>query len=186
MRRPYSQRAATTDPAIGGGPGPAARSLRRYFDGVALRIRTARPDDLEKLQDIFRRSSLSNGDDRQNLLNHPEYLVLPPEPVLEGRSRVAEREGDEIVGFATVEQSSAAAELVDLFVDPDCVRQGVGRALIDDAVAGLRRSAVSDLHVSANGHALPFYLAVGFEVVGTGATPLGSSLHMIMRVHHSS
>jgi len=148
---------------------------------VALIIRTAHPDELAKLRDIYRRSSLSNERDRQVLLDNPEYLVLPAAPVVEGRTRVAERTDGDIVGFATVERSATAAELIDLFVDPGSMRQGVARALIDDAVAELVGYAIVDLQVTANNHALAFYLAVGFEILDTTTTPLGSGVRMRLK-----
>jgi ribosomal protein S18 acetylase RimI-like enzyme len=152
---------------------------RRYGAEVAIRIRAARPGDLATLRDIYRRSSLSNDGDRQVLLDNPEYLVLPDDAVLAGRTRVADwADGDAIVGFATVECAYTTAELVDLFVDPDFTRRGIARALVDDAVAGLSHSGISEMQVTANQHALAFYLATGFEVLDTIATPLGSGLRM--------
>jgi hypothetical protein len=95
---------------------------------VSLIIRTAGPDDLPRLRTVYRRSSLSNEGDREALLQHPGYFVLPDGAVLEGRTRVAERPRTGIVGFATVERHSSGAELVDLFVDPDSMRQGSPRS----------------------------------------------------------
>jgi ribosomal protein S18 acetylase RimI-like enzyme len=127
---------------------------------------------------VYRRSSLSNEGDRDALLQHPEYLVLPGKGLLEGRTRVAEHPNNGIVGFATIERQSSTAELVDLFVDPDSMGQGVARALITDAVATLADEGVAALEVMANPHALAFYTAMGFEVVDTATTPLGSGLRM--------
>jgi ribosomal protein S18 acetylase RimI-like enzyme len=152
---------------------------------VALSIRAAGPADLTRLSDIYRRSSLSNEGDRQALLDNPDYLELPAGPVLAGRSRVAERAPGDVVGFATVERTSTAAELVDLFVDPDFMRRGVARALITDAITELAKHRIRNLDVTANGHALAFYAAMGFEVVDTIATPLGSGVRMRLRLGES-
>jgi GNAT superfamily N-acetyltransferase len=148
---------------------------------VSLIIRTAGRDDLSRVQTVFRRSSLSNEGDRDALLQHPEYLVLPGEGLLEGRTRVAEDPISGIVGFATVERQSSTAELVDLFVDPDWMRQGVARALIADAVVTLADDGITALEVTANPHALAFYTATGFEVIDTATTPLGSGFRMRLR-----
>jgi ribosomal protein S18 acetylase RimI-like enzyme len=115
-------------------------------------------------------------------MEHPEYLVLPGEAVFEGRTRVAEDPKRGIVGFATIERRSSAAELVDLFVDPDFMRQGIARALVVDVQATLASDGVGALEVTANPHALAFYTAMGFEVVDTAATPLGSGLRMRRRI----
>jgi ribosomal protein S18 acetylase RimI-like enzyme len=148
---------------------------------VSLIIRTADPEDLPRVRAVYRRSSLSNEGDREALLQHPEYLILADDAVLEGRTRVAEDRNRGIVGFATVERLSSSAELIDLFVDPDSMRRGVARALIIDAVGTLADNGVDALEVTANGHALAFYSAVGFEVIGPATTPLGSGLRMRLR-----
>jgi GNAT superfamily N-acetyltransferase len=149
---------------------------------VSLRIRTAEPEDLRSLQSVYRRSSLSNDGDRQALLDHPEHLVFPVEAVYEGRTRLAEQPGNRVVGFATVERHSDTAELIDLFVIPEAMRQGVGRALLNDVVAALVDGGIRALWVTANPHAMAFYVAMGFEVIQSATTPLGSGTRMRLRI----
>ena len=57
------------------------------------------------------------------------------------------------------------------------MRQRVGTALIDDAVAGARSRGVTPIEVTGNDHAREFYESVGFVVVGTVAMPLGPTAH---------
>jgi len=68
---------------------------------MSISIRDAGIADMEDLQGVFQRASLSNENDRGPLLEHPEWLVLSDKGVLEGRTRVAVGEGDVVVGFAT-------------------------------------------------------------------------------------
>jgi hypothetical protein len=42
-------------------------------------IRLGTSADLPACSDVYRRASLSNAGDRDNLLAHPEYLILGPE-----------------------------------------------------------------------------------------------------------
>jgi GNAT superfamily N-acetyltransferase len=84
-------------------------------------------------------------------------------------SRVAEVDG-RVVGFSTYERVGDALEVVDLFVDPDAMRGGVGRALVEDLVDQSGELGAVALEVTGNPNALPLYLAVGFEVVGEAAT----------------
>jgi len=58
------------------------------------------PADLPAASEVYRSASLSNAGDRDNLLAHPDYLVLRPEGLAEGRTYVAEEQGS-LVGFAT-------------------------------------------------------------------------------------
>lgn len=126
-------------------------------------IRAAAPADMTALRDVFRRSSLSNEGDRANLLAHPDVLVLSDLAVREGRMRTAVADG-RIVGFGTWLSVGEAIEIEDLFVDPDRMGQGIGRALVLDLIAIGRGRGVRRVEVTANQHALAFYEKAGFVV----------------------
>ena len=68
--------------------------------GAGPVVRLGRPADLAEASGVYRRASLSNDGDRDNLLAHPEFLILGPEGLAEGRTQVAEQDGS-VVGFAT-------------------------------------------------------------------------------------
>lgn len=125
-------------------------------------IRDARPSDLEALRRIFRRASLANIDDRDQLLAHPEVLELSDLGVREGRVRLATADGGRVVGFATVLVVGHAGEIEDLFVDPDWMGRGVGRELVGDIAARARQQGLRRLEVTANPHARGFYEKLGF------------------------
>ncbi len=129
--------------------------------GRSCRIREAQPSDVADLRDVYRRSSLSNDGDRDQLLASPDSLVFDPAPVLEGRTRVAVVDG-RIVGFATTSSATEVVELDDLFVDPDWMRRGVGRRLVRDVDEVTRARGATRVEVTANDHALAFYLETGF------------------------
>ena len=94
-------------------------------------IRLGRRTTWLALADIYRRASLSNPGDRDRLLAHPEYLVLEPDGLAEGRTHVAEEDGS-VVGFATwAETYDGGMELEDLFVDPKWMRRGIATALVN-------------------------------------------------------
>jgi GNAT superfamily N-acetyltransferase len=57
---------------------------------------------------------------------------------------------DRIVGFASVVATGRVGELEDLFVDPDWMRCGVGRALVVDAIDKARDKGLSRINVMAN------------------------------------
>jgi GNAT superfamily N-acetyltransferase len=140
-------------------------------------IRVADANDLDALAAIFRRASLANDDDRAALLANPEALVFAPTAVLEQRTRVAEVDGC-VVGFVTTCDADDCIELEDLFVDPDWMRRGVGRALLDDIVASLPAVGSLPLEVTANPHALAFYRAVGFVDGDPVQTQFGTGIRM--------
>lgn len=145
-----------------------------------LHIRTAVLADLPVLSKVYSRASLSNAGDAAALLAHPDALSLGDEGVSQGRTRVAIRTGDHIVGFATTLRVGAVLELEDLFVDPTWMRRGVARRLIADIVDLAQKERVQRVEVTANPHALPFYDNVGFVHDGEIETRFGpgARLHL--------
>jgi GNAT superfamily N-acetyltransferase len=137
-------------------------------------IRLGTSADLSAAADVYRRVSLSNPDDRDNLLAHPEYLILGPEGLAAGRTYVAEEDGS-VVGFATWAQADGVTELEDLFVDPGWRRLGIATALVSRIVDVLRARGVRTLEVTANPHAQGFYSAAGFTDCGTAETDFGTA-----------
>src|SRR3974390_2038656 len=100
-------------------------------------IRLGTRADLPAAADVYRRASLSNAGDRDNLLAHPELLILGPEGLAGGRTYVAEEDGS-VVGFATWAEADGGIELEDLFVDPGWRRRGIAIALVGRIVDVLR------------------------------------------------
>jgi GNAT superfamily N-acetyltransferase len=145
-------------------------------------IRPGAPADLAAANDVYRRASLSNAGDHDNLLAHPEYLILGPEGLAEGRTHVAEEDGS-IVGFATWIDADGTIELEDLFVDPGCRRRGIATALVDRIVDVLRPQGVERMEVTANPHALAFYRAAGFIDCGVAETDFGTAPRMVLAIH---
>jgi GNAT superfamily N-acetyltransferase len=129
-------------------------------------------EDLVSLNHVYRRSALSNVDDRALLLAHPEVLELTADSLTTGRTRVVAVE-ESVVGFATTSLHDDRLELDDLFVDPDWWRRGIARDLVSDASAIARASGVDHIEVTANDHAAGFYERTGFVKIGVASTPLG-------------
>jgi GNAT superfamily N-acetyltransferase len=130
-------------------------------------VRTARPAEKAALEALQRRSSLHEPMYRAQLEAHPDAIELPAEQIAAGLVRVAEQ-GGAIAGFSVLlERAGDACELDGLFVEPDRMRTGVGRRLVEDAKGLARERGASRIDVVANPQAVAFYAAVGF--VGTGA-----------------
>jgi GNAT superfamily N-acetyltransferase len=144
-------------------------------------IRDAVSADARELGEVFRRSSLSNEGDREALLSHPEVLEFDAAAVQEQRVRVAVVDG-RIVGFATLLATGCAGVLEDLFVDPDWMLHGIGRALVLDAVGTARRQGLTRIDVTANPHAFGFYENVGFLADGMTETAFGPGHRMTLPI----
>jgi GNAT superfamily N-acetyltransferase len=145
-------------------------------------IRLGTPADLPAAAGVYRRASLSNQGDRDNLLAHPEDLILGPEGLAEGRTYVAEQDGS-VVGFATWADADGTIELEDLFVDPGWTRRGIATALVSRIVDVLRARGVQCLEVTANPHGQGFYSAAGFIDCGVAQTDFGAAPRMRLAIH---
>ncbi len=139
-------------------------------------IRAATAADLEALGALKLRASLAWGEHVEALTAMADARTVPIEhlPFVFLAETV---EG--IAGFATV---LPGAELEDIFVDPHLWRRGAGRVLMREAVSRARVLGAPALHVIANSHALGFYAACGFEVIGTVTTELGPGVEMELRL----
>jgi GNAT superfamily N-acetyltransferase len=144
-------------------------------------IRLGTSADLVGAASVYRRASLSNAGYRDNLLAHPEYLILRPEGLAEGRTYVAEQDGS-IVGFATWAETAGTVELEDLFVDPGYTRRGIASALVNRITDVLRARGVQRLEVTANPDALGFYRAAGFIDCGVTETEFGAAPRMMLTI----
>ena len=144
-------------------------------------IRLGTPADLPAAAGVYRRASLSNAGDRDNLLAHPEFLILGPEGLAEGRTYVAEEDGS-VVGFATWAEAGGSIELEDLFVDPGWRRRGIAAALVSRIVDVLRARGAECLEVTANPHAREFYSAAGFTDCGVAETEFGAAPRMRLAI----
>ena len=142
-------------------------------------IRLGTSADLAAASSVYRRASLSNAGDRDNLLAHPEYLILGPEGLAEGRTHVAEQDGS-VVGFATWAETAGAIELEGLFVDPGYRRRGIATALVSRIAEVVRAQGTERLEVTANPHALGFYRAAGFADCGTAETGFDTAPGMVL------
>ena len=145
-------------------------------------IRLGVPADLPAASGVYRSASLSNAGDRDNLLAHPQYLVLGPEGLAEGRTYVADEEGS-LVGFATWIEADGIFELEDLFVDPGWRRRGIAIALVNRIAQVLRARGAERLEVTANPHAMGFYRAAGFIDCTVADTVFGAAPRMVLAIH---
>ena len=115
---------------------------------------------------------------RAQLAAHPDAIELPAEQITAGLVRVAVQAGV-VVGFAVLlERSGDACELDGLFVEPDRMRAGVGRRLVEDAKRMAREQGATRIDVVANPQAVAFYEAVGLTAAGEAQTRFGTAPRM--------
>jgi len=145
---------------------------------LTIAIRGAALHEQALLEGLQMRASVVAPDYREALAAHPEVIRLPERDITEGRVRVAVVDG-RVAGFSVVlPVHDMVCELDGLFVEPDLMRQGVGRALVDDVVAGVRPLGVLSIVVIANPTASGFYDRLGFKRGEDAMTLFGPAFWM--------
>lgn len=141
-------------------------------------VRPAIASERTFLEALQWRASLQNTNDRDALLANPDAIVLPVQQIVDGQVFVAEHDG-QVKGFSAIlPREDGNSELEALFVEPNCWRQGIGRALVDYCSVSAKNVGARYLHVVGNPHAEHFYTACGFETFGTERTRFGVGLLM--------
>jgi GNAT superfamily N-acetyltransferase len=154
-----------------------SRSLQGYGatpELEAVSIRSAAAAERRALEELQFRASVHSTRYADVLRAHPDAIEIPPWQFEHGLVRVA-GDGAGVVGFAVLlPPLEGACELDAIFVEPDRMRTGIGRQLIDDAVARARGWGATRIEVVANPDAVDFYERVGFigdEIVATRFGP---------------
>ena len=146
--------------------------------GAVLRIRNATATEAPVLEALQRRSSDVWEAYREQLAANPDAIELPQAFIDKGWVRVAIDVDEAPVGFSVVVPANGPVhELDGLFVEPDQMSAGVGRALVEDAAARASDQGAEALEVTA-GPAQGFYERVGFRLIGVAQTRCGPAVRM--------
>ncbi len=130
-----------------------------------LVIRAARADEAAALTDLAMRSKAYWGYEADFLARCRAALEVKTAALSAQPRFVAERRGRRL-GFYGFEPLPDGVGLDYLFVEPDCVGQGVGRALWRHALAVAARLGHPTLTVVADPNAAGFYRRMGAEPAG--------------------
>ena len=133
---------------------------------MALIIRSARVDELPGLSDLCLRSKAVWGYDEDFIAACRGELSFGPQD-LESTHVAVAQEDRSIVGVVQVRISADNADLLKLFVAPDVLRKGTGRALFAWAADTSRRMGAHQLVIEADPGAAPFYRRMGARDAGT-------------------
>jgi GNAT superfamily N-acetyltransferase len=132
---------------------------------LQARLRNARPNEAGALTELELRSKRSWGYDDVFIEAIRSELILTPVMIARSEVIVAE-EGSRAVGFARVTIEGEVATLHDLFVEPDCLRRGIGRLLCMAALQYARDRAATRMLLESDPYAEGFYLQLGAKRVG--------------------
>jgi GNAT superfamily N-acetyltransferase len=141
-------------------------------------IRYGRSSERKALENLQFRASTAWPEYREQILQHPDCIELPPNLLAERRVRVAETDGTPVGFSVLLAPSDRISELDGLFVEPARWHDGIGSELLRDAVeiAGAESSVA--IEVTANPLARGFYEKLGFSHIGETETRFGPALRM--------
>ena len=134
-------------------------------------LRSPRHDEPAALTELCLRSKAVWGYDEEFMRACRRELTLTASIMQSSRLKVAEV-GGHLAGVAQVTVKGQIAELDKLFVEPNLLRSGVGKALFDWATTIARDCGAATMAIDADPDAVGFYRRMG--AVDDGTAPSGS------------
>jgi GNAT superfamily N-acetyltransferase len=141
-------------------------------------IRPARPDEADALSALAQRSKANWGYDRDFLDAVRGVLTFTAADVERGSIYVLEREG-ELSGVYRLTGNPPDGELSDLWLDPNAIGRGLGRALFDHALRSAALLGYEALLIESDPNAEGFYLTMGAVRIGEQRSAAGRMLPLL-------
>jgi GNAT superfamily N-acetyltransferase len=132
---------------------------------LALVIRTPSVHELPELSELCFRSKAVWGYDEEFMNACRGELSLSPHDLELTHIALAEAHR-RILGVVQVKVSAEDAELLKLFVEPEMLRKGIGKALFTWATDIARRMGAHQMTIEADPDAAPFYRRMGARDAG--------------------
>lgn len=143
-----------------------------------LTFRLAVPSERQALEDLKRRSSLTQAAHRAFLLTHPEVIDLNEDYITAQATWVA-MQGRNIAGFIVLlDKNASLHEIEDLFVEPEFMGAGIGRFLVTSAMKIALTAGAASVEVVASAESRGFYLRCGFQEQGIEPVEFGAAIRM--------
>lgn len=135
-------------------------------------IRPAAATDAEGLSAVAMRAKAHWGYSSAALESWRNELTLSEQDVRSRPVFVARTSGGAIAGFYSLRASEGSWELDHLWVVPEQMRKGIGRALLTHALETAARAGATEVTVDADPNAERFYIECGAVRRGMIAAPL--------------
>ncbi len=144
-------------------------------------FRVARAEDAAELTELALRSKAHWGYGEEFMAVWRADLTITAEDCASGRIGVTEEDG-RVVGFYQIGGKAPEGALMDLFVEPKAMGQGVGRRLLERAKRQARELGFASLSIHSDPHAEGFYIKMGARRVGSVASEVvpGRELPLLM------
>ena len=131
-----------------------------------ISLRSARIADAPALSVIARAAKAHWGNSEALLARWAQDLTITPEHIRRDSYTVAER-GGRPVAFLALAGAGPVLSIEHLWVLPQAMGDGVGRRLLEDALARCRSAGTSSIRIVADPNAAGFYARFGAREIGT-------------------
>lgn len=133
---------------------------------MTMTIRPARPEEAAALSDLCKRSKAHWGYDAGFMALSEASLTIHPAQIAAGQVIVAEK-AQQLAGVASIAPlGEGVFDLHHLFVDPEEIEHGIGRALFEAACALARAAGGRMLSILSDPYAEAFYKQLGALRIG--------------------
>jgi ribosomal protein S18 acetylase RimI-like enzyme len=136
-----------------------------------MNIRPAQEQEAEALSALALKAKAHWGYSAETIESWKEDLTVSIHTIVSRPTFVAAL-GDEIVGFYSLLPSNHAWKLDNLWVLPQFMDRGIGRALVAHALQTAVRGGASSVTIDADPNAESFYLACGADRCGEVPAPI--------------
>ena len=130
-----------------------------------LQIHRANPEQADELTRIARAAKAHWGYPQHWLEIWAPQLTFSPQYFEENEGWVAVM-NEMPIGFYTLQEKDGTASIENLWVSPQYIGKGVGRALFLHAVELSRQRGNTTLQLEADPNAVPFYERMGMQQIG--------------------
>ena len=134
---------------------------------MTIFIRQAEASEAEQLTQIALNSKAHWGYSEEFMLACEAELTVTPAKIMSDHFAYAViLSGDDIQGFYALESlSESEVELEALFIDPNAMGKGLGKALMSHAVDKARQAGFAAMVIQSDPNADDFYTAMGCEPI---------------------
>lgn len=151
------------------------------FATMPVKIRRAKPHEAETLTEIAHAAKRHWGYPEDWIKEWKQELTITPEFISAKEVFVALVD-DEIVGCCALLLNGSLAEIEHMWISPEKMRRGIGRALFTHAKLEAEAKGARIIELSADPHAEHFYARMGATRVGDIPAAMGNRPRVLPRM----
>ncbi len=147
----------------------------------SFKVRPAKPEEALALTDLAHASKRHWGYPDNWISHWKDALTLTPEYIEANQVFVAE-DDEHVMGFYALIVSDDRAELDHMWVSPDHLGTGVGKALFIHAMRSAKGQNLSEVEILSDPNAEGFYQKMGAYRTGESVSELDGQARMLPRL----